>query len=65
MDTEIPFEASDRLKYRRWNPSEAEFIFEMYSLLQVYQFLGSDPKPVPSIEKAAASIERWNSRTFG
>lgn len=65
MQSEIPFEDSDRLTYRRWDPSEAQFIYEMYSMPEVYQYLGSDPKPVPSLEKAAAAIDRWNSKTFG
>ena len=65
MQAEMPFAASERLTFRRWDSSEAEFIFEMYSMPEVYQFLGSDPKPVPSIEKAAGAIERWNSLTFG
>ncbi len=65
MQAEVPLAPTERLTFRRWDPSEAKFIFEMYSMPEVYQFLGSDPKPVPSVEKAAGAIQRWNSPTFG
>ncbi len=37
----------------------------MYSLKEVYQYLGANPAPVPDLSSALASIKRWNDRTFG
>ena len=67
MKEQVPGEypTTTRLRFRRWTGEDAQFVLEMYSLKDVYQYLGSNPAPLEDISKAEASIQRWNDRTFG
>ena len=54
-----------RLQFRKWTLDDAQFVLDMYSLNDVYQYLGSNPAPLEDISRSVAAIQRWNDRTFG
>ena len=57
--------SNTRLRFRRWSLDDVQFILKMYSLKEVYQYLGSSPAPLEDVSKAEAAVKRWNVRTVG
>jgi RimJ/RimL family protein N-acetyltransferase len=64
-----PVFETDRLVVRYWEPADAERVFDIYSRWEVARWLGSDPKPMESLEAAQRSAERLSmprdDPTFG
>jgi RimJ/RimL family protein N-acetyltransferase len=52
---------TNRLIVRRYEPSDAPFVLDMYSRWDVVRFLGPAPKIMHDIEEASSAIERWRS----
>ena len=56
-----PVFETDRLIVRPFEPEDAPFVFDMYSRWDVQRFLGPAPRPVATIDEAAAAIQRWRA----
>lgn len=59
---------TDRLVIRPWRLDEAERMFDLYRRDDVVRFLGTEPRPLPSVEEAAgriARIDAWNREHEG
>ena len=56
---------TSRLSFRRWRPSDAAAVLDIYSRPEVYRFLGANPSPVPDLDGARDRIDSWNSRCRG
>jgi len=54
-----------RLSFRRWCPSDAALVLDMYSRPEVYRFLGASPSPIPDEERARERIAAWTARCRG
>ena len=50
-----------RLVVRRYELTDTPFVLDMYSRWDVQQFLGPAPRPIASIDEAAAAIQRWRA----
>ena len=49
---------TERLIVRYWEPDDAARIFDIYSRWEVAKWLGSDPKPMESMEAAERTAQR-------
>ncbi|MDQ1687402.1 MAG: hypothetical protein QOK42_377 [Frankiaceae bacterium] len=60
---------TERLVVRYWESEDAPRVFDIYSRWEVARWLGSDPKPMESLERAQVSAERMSiprdDPTFG
>ena len=57
--TAVTVAETERTVIRLWRSDEADRMFDMHRRWEVARWLGSDPKPMESIEQAVASIQRW------
>ena len=51
-----------RLALRRWQPTDVEEHFDIYSRWEVARWLGAEPRALTSREQSVAAIERWADR---
>ena len=54
-----------RLTFRRWRPSDAAAVLDIYSRPEVYRFLGANPSPMPDLKAARDRIDAWTARSRG
>jgi RimJ/RimL family protein N-acetyltransferase len=55
---DVAFE-TERLIVRNWRPDDARRVFDIYSRIEVAQWLGATPRPMGSTEEADRLVERW------
>lgn len=49
---------SERVRLRGWTPSDAPFVFDLYSRWDVQRYLGHHPRVMEDVSQAEALIER-------
>jgi RimJ/RimL family protein N-acetyltransferase len=53
--------ATERLLLRPWTADDAEVFQQIYSIEDVYRWLGNPPKPCPDVDTARERIARWET----
>jgi RimJ/RimL family protein N-acetyltransferase len=53
--------SSERCHLRNWRDDDVERVFDMYRQWEVARWLGSEPKPMESVDQARALVERWSA----
>ncbi|HYH76414.1 MAG TPA: GNAT family N-acetyltransferase [Arthrobacter sp.] len=53
---------TDRLILRRWEPEDADFVFDLYSRWEVQRFIGNPPRVMTERAEAEDRISAWQHK---